>query len=406
VEGRNSIWGMLIVVVAAAALGVTTLGHPPSVTADNEEVENRPLLPKHPYRYTDIRLPEHFYASSGGRRRGQASVMQHDDASRRNPVTDAGVTLGRVLFYDKNLSRNRTIACASCHKQELGFADDRRLSVGFEGGTTRRHSMSLTNVRFNVTGRFFWDERAASLEDQALMPLRDAVEMGMSIKELNRRVRSLSYYPVLFEAAFGDPAINTGRMARAIAQFERTLVSYNTRYDQGRAAVRDAAEPFSNFSRHENRGKRIFMASRRGGGAGCVNCHATDAFIDVGGGRTNNGLDSDDRNDAGIYETTASRRDQGVFRFPSLRNVAVRAPFMHDGRFATLEEVIEHYSTGIQSHPNLGRELRGRNGRPVRFNFSRADKQALVAFLITLTDHQLLEDERFSDPFSAVLTKP
>ena len=335
----------------------------------------------------------------------QNAVVDNDNTPADNPITDEGATLGRVLFYDKKLSANGTIACASCHKQEFAFADNMVLSDGFDGGKTRRHSMSIINARYYKPGKFFWDERAASLEEQVLMPFQDEVEMGLTLEELVQKVNDQAYYPVLFKNAFGDDEINSDRISKALAQFVRSVVSFNSKYDVGRAQVTAPNQPFPNFTQQENQGKQLFMAPRNGIGP-CVGCHVTEAFITSSfippGGQTsttNNGLDAASTDDLGVAESTNQNGDRGKFKVPSLRNVAMRAPFMHDGRFGNLDEVVTHYSEEIKDHPNLTPALRDGNGDPVRYNFTQTEKEALVAFLTALTDEALLSDERFSDPF-------
>jgi cytochrome c peroxidase len=341
-----------------------------------------PQLPASAYNYARPELP-FFYL--------QASVANLDNTPSFNLVTDEGATLGRVLFYDTALSRNRTLSCGSCHRAETGFADPAALSQGFAGGVTRRHSMGIANARYYRSGRFFWDERAQSLEAQVLMPIQDGVEMGLTLDELVERVSAAPYYPALFQAAFGDPGVTVDRISRALAQFVRSLVSYRSRYDAGRALASSSTQPYPTFTEEENAGKQLFFDGR----TGCNNCHGGDAF--VAPGPRNNGLDAT-TTDAGVSGITGQPRDAGRFKVPSLRNVGLRAPYMHDGRFGTLEEVVEHYNSGVQNHPNLDNPLR-RNGGVRRLNLSDAEKRALVAFLHTLSDYELAADPKFSDPF-------
>lgn len=367
-----------------------------------------PHLPEQPFDYAGIALPAHYRSAdfpSG--RQNSGSAADQDNTPASNPITNAGATLGRVLFYDRNLSANGSTACASCHVQEHGFSDPDRLSRGFEGGLTRRRSMGLTNARFYRTGRFFWDERAATLEEQVLMPFQDPVEMGLTLSQLERLVRAQTYYSRLFQAAFGSPEVTSDRIARALAQFVRSLVSVDTKYDRGRSSVSSPLSPFPNFTEQENRGKRLFMTNGGVGRTPCTVCHQSEAMVTPGPprgrgtftGASNNGLDARSITDRGVAETTGNGGDTGKFKSPSLRDVAVRAPYMHDGRFATLEAVIDHYSDGIQGHPNLAGALNERNGRPERYNFAEDEKSALVAFLRTLTDETLLSHEMFGDPF-------
>jgi cytochrome c peroxidase len=351
-------------------------------------------LPATPYDYAGLVLPAHFEVESEGFH-AQQPMVATDNMPEDNPVTNEGATLGRVLFYDRNLSRNRTIACASCHKQEHGFSDDRVLSVGFEGGETRRHSMGLTNARYGMDV-MFWDGRADSIEDQALMPLQDPVEMGMTLPEVEERVREADYYPPLFVAAFGDEEVTADRISRAIAQFVRSIVSTRSRYDVGRAEAPARSNAFSNFTDAENHGKFLFSSPPPLGGFGCFVCHQGEGFLAVE--PTSNGLDAE-ITDRGLGEVTGSARHEGTFRVPSLRNVAVRAPYMHDGRFGTLEEVIDHYSNDVQPSPNLGPPFGVIDGEVPQLNMTDEEKTALVAFLRTLTDEELLSDPRFSDPF-------
>lgn len=367
-----------------------------------------PVLPSIPYDYEGIVLPAHYLTNQiPGNSPFQSAAIASDNTPADNPITNDGATLGRVLFYDRKLSANGTIACASCHQQDHAFADAARLSRGFAGGTTRRHSMGLTNARFYEPGKFFWDERAASLEAQVLMPFQDATEMGLSLDQLVGLVSAQSYYPPLFASAFGDRTINADRIAQALAQFVRTIVSTNSRYDQGRATVTNPLAPFPNFTAQENQGKQIFMdtTQRR---VACIDCHVTEAFISPPRGTphasatsatTNNGLDAVSTTDLGVAETTGNVADTGHFKVPSLRNVAVRPPYMHDGRFNTLEEVLNFYDNGIRNHAQLSNILRNPQGNAVRINLNGNDRNAVAAFLRTLTDNTLLTDPKYSDPF-------
>ena len=316
-----------------------------------------------------------------------------------NPITDEGATLGRVLFYDRKLSANGTISCASCHLQEKGFSDPRRLSLGFEGEKTRRHAMSLVNSRYYRRGRFFWDERAASLEEQVVQPFFDEIEMGMTEDTLIARIEGSSYYSELFLQAFGSDEVNLDRIAKALAQFVRSIVSYRSKYDLGREQVSSATEEFPNFNSRENLGKRLFFQARSEGFS-CFECHATEAFIGTPLGPQNNGLDASYTTDPGVFEAYTNRPDlRGSFKIPTLRNIALTAPYMHDGRFRSLMDVINHYDQGVQAHPQLSPFMKGADGRPFRLAMSQEEKQALVDFLHTLTDRELSSDPMYSDPF-------
>ena len=367
-----------------------------------------------------VDLPMHFLVAPRGEvgRSVQPAVIDTDNTGS-NVISNAGATLGRVLFYDKRLSIDDTVSCASCHIQSLGFSDeaDQIVSAGVNGGFTRRHSMGLANARFFLSGRAFWDLRAASLEEQSLMPIIDPAEMGLpDLDTLEQKLAGIDYYPALFEAAYGDSVITSDRVAKALAQFVRSMVSFNSKYDQGRVQqietegkdpVQTFLLPLPNFTAAENRGKELFLTPIVEGGGSCFGCHSTEAFITPVTGPTNNGLDFEEPDfslldDQGVCEALEFAGDTsrcGKFKVPSLRNVAVRPPFMHDGRFATLEDVIDHYSENIQAHPNLAEVLKDGDGNPVRLNFSPEDKAALIAFLNTLTDQDFLNDPKFSDPF-------
>jgi cytochrome c peroxidase len=367
-----------------------------------------PTLPATPLAYA-IPLPVHVTRSI---------TVGVDNTPATNPITDAGATLGRVLFHDKQLSVNGTIACASCHRAELGFADDVVASAGFDGGVTARNAMGLDEVRFYSRGRMFWDERAATLEDQVLQPIQNEVEMGMTLDEVVARIRDRSFYAPLFTAAFGDDRVTSERIAKALAQYVRAIVSYKSRWDEGVVQVASIADPFPLFTAQENRGKTIFFGQHDLTTRGlCGTCHMRDnplatrppapnpppqvnvaLFQPIG--PADNGLPvaEDDR---GVGDQTGRLMDNNQFKPSSLRNIALTAPYMHDGRFATLEEVVDFYDHGITATPNLHPLLRAQDGTPLRMNLSVEDRVALVAFLRTLSDDSLASDERFSDPFAA-----
>ena len=218
--------------------------------------------------------------------------------------------------------------------------------------------------------------------------------MGMTLDSLVARVSEADYYPELFEAAFGDVGITSERISLALAHFVRTLVSTTSRYDEGRAMVARRSDDFPNFTDQENLGKRLFSSPPPRGGFGCFACHQGEGFIAARA--ESNGLDADPSIDPGFGKVTNQSVDMGTFKVPSLRNVAVRAPYMHDGRFASLEEVIDHYSDGVENSPNVRPPL----SMGHQENMSQQEKEALVAFLKTLTDDAMLSDPKFSDPFT------
>ena len=331
----------------------------------------------------DVTLPNSFLDNQ---------LNQEDNTPNNNPVTNTGAMLGRVLFYDERLSANNTVSCASCHLQENGFSDPGRLSVGFEGGLTARNSMGLANARFYGNGNFFWDERAATLEEQVLQPIQDTVEMGLSLEELQSKLSAESYYAVLFRLAFGDEEVTSNRIALALSQFVRSMVSYQSRYDEGLAQTNNENANFPNFTASENQGKQLFFSNR----TQCSECHHTNAF--VGDATRNNGLDAV-LTDLGVGGVTGNNNRNGDFKVPSLRNIELTGPYMHDGRFQTLMEVVEHYNSGVQNSATLDNRLQVQGNNVRRLNLSDQEKQALVDFLETLTDPTFISDEKFSNPF-------
>lgn len=295
---------------------------------ENANIASVLNLPTDPFNYANPDLPSHFLS---------ANVVRIDNTPNNNQVTDAGATLGRVLFYDVKLSANNSVSCASCHTQSTSFADTRTLSLGFEGGETGRNSMGLANAKYYNNGRFFWDERANSLEEQVLMPIQDEVEMGLSLEELVSKIQASDYYSPLFSEAFGDSNVTSERISLALSQFVRSMVSYESRYDQGLAAVNgNSNADFPNFTEIENLGKNLFFSGR----TQCANCHEAVTFN--GDQARNNGLDAVNT-DLGLGAVTGNANDNGKFKVNSLRNIALTAPYMHDGRFETLDQVIGFY---------------------------------------------------------------
>jgi cytochrome c peroxidase len=340
------------------------------------------VLPATPANYASPSLPSAFLAPV---------IAAQDNTPANNPVTDAGALLGRTLFYDKRLSLNRTVSCASCHSQAHGFADPRPLSVGFAGGLTGRNSMGLANARWYQRKAMFWDERAATLEAQVLQPIQDSVEMGMTLPALVTRLGAEPYYATLFTNAFGSAEVTTDRISKALAQFVRSIVSTQTKYDAG------VAVGFTNFTAQENLGRQIFFSQFKS--AGCSSCHGTDNFVPSQ--MFNNGLENP-YVDKGLGGRTGLPRDEGLFKAPSLRNIALTAPYMHDGRFATLEQVVEFYNSGVVDHLNLSSAMKFRgDGTPRNLDkLTTTEQSALVAFLRALTDEALTNDPKFADPFN------
>ncbi len=339
--------------------------------------------------------------------------------------------LGRVLFYDKALSYSRETSCGTCHKQELAFTDGKQFSDGFIGGKTGRNTPPIFNFA-NPNMEYFWDMRQDNLNEMVLDPIRHSVEMGFSdISELVSRLKGISYYPDLFEKAFGTAEITEEKLSKALTSFIRNIRSNESDFD--RMSV-------DSWSLEAQKGLQIFTNS------GCLDCHGGGNFNNLtitgmpssfgggggswGGGGSggssgianvadfaNIGLDLQYR-DEGIHQEVLNKKPnnkgevaqgEGHFKVPSLRNIALTAPYMHDGRFATLEEVIDHYSHGIKNHPALDNRLKEHtfdaNGEPIptskvkRFNFTAEEKSNLIAFLHVLTDRNLISDKRYSDPF-------
>lgn len=370
---------MVSLACADASTGTTT----DDFTAVREALT---IDPESPPNYRGQLLPAFYTAPV---------LMREDRTPANNVTTNEGALLGRVLFYDRNLSRTRNVSCASCHAQTLAFGDSARFSLGIDGvSRTGTHSMRLGNARFNESARYFWDRRAASLEAQTTQPIQDAVEMGFSATHggfaaVIARLDSLPYYAPLFKLAFGSETIDELRVQRALAQYVRSILAINSRWDVAFASVPQGPggpnflAPLPGFTAQESRGQEIFFRPPNAGGAGCQGCHAAPSFSLVASSQSN-GLDAG--------QTI-------VFRSPSLKDVARSARFMHDGRFTTLEQVVEFYNSGVQSGLSLDNRLRGPGGGPQRLNLSDADKAALAAFLRTLNEQTLGADPKFSNPF-------
>jgi len=324
------------------------------------------------------------------------TVTPLDNTPGNNAIDNRIASLGRVLFYDPRLSTNDTTSCASCHQQQLGFTDNRRFSTGINGQQfTSAHATRLGNVRYWQPGTMFWDRRAATLELQASQPIINPVEMGWDanaggIAALIAKMGNTTYYPDLFNWAFGTTAITEARMQLALAQFQRAMISSNSLWDTGYAQVFAPNAPnralnvdLPNFSVQQNRGRQLFMTGPGQGGAGCSACHLPPTFS-LAGNSQSNGLDAGETR---------------IFKSPSLRSAGITGPYMHDGRFNTLAEVVDFYSDAIQNGPALDNRLRGPGGQPLRLNLSPADRAALIAFMQALTDNALTTDARFSNPF-------
>jgi cytochrome c peroxidase len=332
------------------------------------------------------------------------------DNTNGNVINNAQATLGRVLFYDKQLSIDNTVSCASCHKQTNAFSDLQQSSSGVAGGATGRHAMRLVNTRFAADRTFFWDERAATLELQTTQPIRDHAEMGFSgqngrpsFTELISKLQNIPYYPELFTLAYGDATISEDRIQKSLAQFIRSIQSFDSKFDVGRSSVNADNQPFPNFTQQENQGKNLFLqppqfnlnGERIGGGAGCAGCHNPPEFD----------IRADSRNNGVIGKINSTQVDLTNTRSPSLRDLTnslgiLNGPMMHDGSFTSLESVIEHYNA-IPAQPentNLDARLRP-NGSFQKLQLTDTQKQSLVVFLKTLSGIAVYSDKKWSDPF-------
>lgn len=344
-----------------------SIGGVATMTASSPSIKPAEKLPQinpfaHPYRFTySVRFPP-------------------PELPRDNPLTDEGVALGRRLFFEKMLSVNNRQSCASCHQPQHAFSDaGKRFSAGAEGGEGTRNAMSLYNMAWKQS--FFWDGHATTLRQQVLMPIENTVEMHESLDRVIAKLSANQEYPRLFTSAFGSPEITTNRIALALEQFVLTLVSCDSKLDR-------ALNGTEELTAAEKRGFELFMTEydpRRGlHGADCFHCHGGALFHSQG--FANNGLDSS-FSDLGRAAVTGKDWDRGRFAVPSLRNVELTGPYMHDGRFKTLEEVVAHYCGGVKRSPTLDPNLAKHpdGGVPL----SQADQNALVAFLKTLTEESL-----------------
>jgi len=331
-------------------------------------------------------------------------------SSRIRNFDNGMATLGRVLFYDKNLSEDRSISCASCHKQELAFSDDLAFSDGVLNRKTTRNSLALGSV-FSFreyygtmsSGRvpFFWDNRASTVQEQSKQTLANDVEMSMNMQEVVERVKEQAYYSPLFKNAFLGAEISEDNVLDAISEFINSMATFNSKYDKELENHFATYRNFNNLDEvdfpgltaQENIGKTLYITN-------CGSCHGNVNGM-PGEIAANNGLEMN-YSDPGMGDVTSNSYDLGLFKVPTLRNIVKTAPYMHDGRFQTLEEVVEHYSDGIQTFVNLSVQLREgeQSNAPARkFNFNEEEKAALIAFFNTFTDEEFLTDEKFSDPF-------
>lgn len=332
------------------------------------------------------------------------------DNTGSNTITNAKAILGRVLFYDKQLSINNTVSCGSCHIQKFAFGDTALASLGVENGRTARHSMRLINARFSNEEKFFWDERANTLEEQSTKPIQDHAEMGFSgqngrpgISTLLAKIQSINYYNELFKFVYGNTTVTEARLQECLSQFVRSIQSFDSRYDIGRSQTPQDQQPFTNYTQQENVGKNLFLTPpqfnpqgvRVGGGLGCAGCHAPPEFsIDPNSG--NNGI-------VGVLNGTGI--DINNTKAPTLRDLVgvsgnPNGPLMHTGAIKTLQAVIGHYGQIVQAPGNTRLDQRLRpNGFGQNLNLNQQEVDAVIAFLKTLSGTAVYTDEKWSDPF-------
>ncbi len=324
-------------------------------------------LPRIPYEYHIVKSPI------------GDQVLRYEDNSI---INNFKATIGRVLFYDKALSINNSIACASCHLQKNAFSDVSSLSTGFEEKLTIRNSMAISNLRDEINVGYFWDAREKQIENMVFAPIANHIEMGFErIDLIAEKISNLPYYKPLFVSCYGDDKITTYRMRESLAQFLFSIAGFNSKFDEN--LIRGVPQ----FTYQEYRGKDIFINN------GCNSCHLISNSFPSSYGSSNTkfaniGLEINDL-DPGI---------NGEYKIPRLRNISKTAPYMHDGRFKTLEEVLEHYSKNIEDNPRLSSKLR-EFGKPRRFEFTEQEKSDLIAFLKTLDDNVVTTDVKFSTPF-------
>ena len=332
------------------------------------------------------------------------------DNTGNNPINNKKATLGRVLFYDKNLSLDNSISCGNCHLQQFAFGDTAVTSKGVVGGVTGRHSMRLINTRFAIESKFFWNERAASLEVQTTMPVQDHAEMGFSglsgrgnMATLLTRLQSVDYYKTLFQFAYNDVNITEQRIQECLAQFVRSIQSFDSKFDAGRSVVPNNRQDFPNFTPQENLGKTLFInppqfdatGNRIGGGLGCEGCHQSPEFD----------IDPNSGNNGSIAVIAGGGIDITNTRAPTLRDLVrtdgtVNGPFMHAAAIKTLQAVLGHYGT-INIAPGNNRldpRLRP-NGFGQKLNLNAQEVDAVIAFLKTLSGKDVYENKKWANPF-------
>jgi len=345
----------------------------------------------------ELQLGEHYLPN--GATFPKVNIESLYDERQNNNMA----TLGRGLFYDKTLSLDENVSCGSCHHPDKAFSDDGRFSEGVGETITKRNSLALgTTLSFKISynpidpslsgSRFSWDDSASSLSQQVKNAFSNENEMNIGEDLIKTRIEKSPYYDVLFNKAFGDGEVTEDRIATSITAFIDAISSTSSKFDEGLEYTFqfNVESNFSNFTDEENLGKKLYNTN-------CASCH-TDKHNFTVKASANNGLDLE-YEDNGIGARLNNESYDGVFKVPFLRNIGITGPYMHDGRFETLEDVVDHYSEGVQNHKNLDPLLKESDGSAKQMNFTNEEKSALVAYLHTLTDEKLASDTRFSDPF-------
>lgn len=351
----------LCIAIAAVVINYSCNKKRPDADISNIKV----YLPSRPYEYNKI---ETF--------KGVKNVLYENGSIINNDKA----TLGRVLFYDKALSLNNSVACASCHNQSHAFSDNVAFSKGFEEKLTLRNSMHISNLSEEALVGYFWDARTSKIESLAFEPVANHIEMGFDrIDIIKDKLSNFTYYPDLFKKAYGTPEITEARMRESLGHFLFSLVSENSKFDEG------VTNNFINFTSSERRGLNLFQNKQ------CSSCHlVTPTF--------SSGYYSQRMANIGLDKVDMDKGRSGFYKIPRLKNIAITGPYMHDGRFKTLDEVLEHYSHGINNNPKLSSFLKTSEG-PVKMELSEQDKKDLIAFLNTMTDKVIASDIKFSSPF-------
>ena len=363
-----------------ASLLTFTASQVAETTAPPPPPGGNPILPTTPYAY-EFDMPSHISLPGSGAYYGQDPIPNFFS------ITDEAATLGRVLFYDTRLSLHDDLSCGSCHLQERSFADDKQFSEGIDMTAATRNTPNINDLGWRATNLFFWDMRENNLEDLALLPALDENELGNDLATIIDRVGDTPFYNELFIAAYGSSTVTEQRISDALEQFMNSMTTFNTRWDEA------AANNFQTLTTEEFEGRELFELN-------CAVCHSPPNFTSNLVTVANNGLDDDFSNDGGLGDVTGNPGDIGLFKSPTLRNIEMTAPYMHDGRFETLEEVIDFYSDSLKLNGANFQELELlETPSETGFNFTDEEKEKLKIFLLTLTDESFLTDPRFSNPF-------